>query len=60
MGFQLFQGAPEQELGTQPHAMNGPGTVLSQVHLVEVSLENLLLAVMQLQQHGHGHFQELA
>ena len=60
MGFQFFQRSTEQELGAQPHAMNGPGSVLPQVHFVEVCLENLLLAVMQLQQHGHGHFQELA
>ena len=60
MRLQLFQRAPEQELGPQPHAMNGARAVLAEIDLIEIGLENFLLAVVQLQQDGHGHFQQLA
>ncbi len=60
VGLQFFQGPPEIKLGAQPHAVDGALAVLAQVHLVEVGLENLLFAVVQLQQHRHRHFHQLA
>ncbi len=60
VGLQLFQRSPEIELGAQPHAVDGALAVLAQVHLVKIGLEDLLFAVVQLQQHRHRHFHQLA
>ena len=60
VGFQLFQRAAKVELSAQAHAVDGAVAVLAQVHLVQIGLENLLLAVMQLEQHRHRHFHQLA
>ena len=44
----------------EPDAVDGAVAVLAEVDLVEVGLEDLLLAVVQLEQHRHAELGELA
>ena len=57
---QLLQRPVEVMPGGQGEAVDGARPLLPQVHFVQVTLENLLLAEMQLQQHRHHHFGQLA
>ena len=58
MQFQLGQRLPEEELAGQAETVHGALAILTDEYLVEVSLEDFLLAVMQLQQHRHHGFGE--
>ena len=44
----------------QAETVYGTWAILAQEHLVEIGLENLILIDMQLQQHCHPHFRQLA
>ncbi|MCY1375546.1 hypothetical protein D9M69_629700 [compost metagenome] len=51
--LQLGQRLAEEILTGQAETMHRALTVLAQEHLVEVGLENILLVVMQFEQHRH-------
>ena len=57
---QIGEIAAEVELAGQPEAMDGTQTILAEEDLIEVGLENLLLVVVQLQQHRHHRLGGLA
>ncbi len=57
---QLRQRLAEEKDRRQAEAVDGPVAVLAEVDLVDVGFENLLLAVVGLQQQRHDHLGELA
>src|SRR5690606_41779645 len=58
--LQLGQRLIEEILRRQTEAMYGPLAVLTEKDLVQIGLKDVLLLVMQLQQHRHHCFGELA
>ena len=58
--LQFTQRLAEVKPRCQPETMNGAPPGLPQIHLVQIGLQNLILAVMQLQQHGHHGFLRFA
>jgi hypothetical protein len=50
----------EEELTGQSEAVDGTAAILAQIDLVGIGLEDLVLAVVQLQQDGHVGFLDLA
>ena len=44
----------------QREAVNGPGTLLSEIDLVHIAFENLVFRIVQLQQHRHDQFAQFA
>jgi len=59
-GMQLVQAPLEVELAGQTEAVDGPVAVLTQVDLVEIGLQDLVLLVAPFQQQGHDGLVELA
>ncbi len=60
LGGQAVQLAPEPELGSRRHAMDGLAAALAPVHLVEVGLQEGALVVARLQDHRIEDLVELA
>ncbi len=57
---QLVEGAVEIEVTRQAEAVDGPLTILAERDLVGIGLQDLILAVMQVEQNGHHGLGELA
>ncbi len=60
VNFQLGQRLTEEILTGKTKAMNRTLTILANKHLIEISLEDFLLAVMNLQQDRHHGLSQLA
>ena len=58
--FQPVQWAIEVEMAGQPETVDGTIGVLAEIDFVEVGFENLILAVVHLQQQRHQHLGGLA
>ena len=60
MQFQLGQWLTEEELAGQTETVHRALAILTDEHFIEVSLKNFPFVVMQLKQHRHHGFGELA
>ena len=60
LGRQFLQGGTEIKLTGKTEAMNGPLAILAEIDLVHIGFQDFIFRVMQLQQHGHYRFIELA